>query len=223
VQTGSLAALPPVTEHASATAPANPFVDATEMLLVALAPGTTVAAPGVAVTVKPGVAAGVTETTITEEVSTVDPLVPVTVTSRTPAVPAVVLMVNTEFATAPELTTAEAGAIEQLPAAVPLAVLTEQPSATVPAKLFTEATVIESVPLAPANSETLVADGVTVKLEGAVTTSARATEVEPTNVLSPEYTAVIPYVPAVGKLSADVAALPEALSATAAPRAVPLE
>jgi hypothetical protein len=223
VQTGSLAALAPVTEQANDTLPANPFVDATEMLLVALAPEITVNAPGLAVTVKPGNAACATEITITDEVSTTEPLVPVTVTSRTPAVPAAVLIVSTAFVAEPKLTTADDGASEQLPAAVPLAVVAEQLSATVPAKLLTEATVTESVPLAPAINERFVTAGVTVKLEGAVTTNASPAEVEPVKVLSPEYTAVIWYVPAVGNVSAEVDALPEGLNATAAPSAVPLE
>ena len=149
VHTESLPALPPLTEQASDTLPANPFVDATEMLLVALAPETTLDAPGVAATVKPGEATCATETTIKEEVSTIEPLVPVTVTSRTPAVPAVGLIVSTEFAVKPGLMAAEAGASEQLPAAFPLAVLTEQLSATVPTKPLTDATVMESVVPAP--------------------------------------------------------------------------
>jgi hypothetical protein len=183
---GGLAALLPLTEHASATVPAKPLVEATEMLLVAGTPEVAETELGFAAKVNPGEAGAATETAIADAVTTAVPLVPVTTTSRTPEVPATVFIVSTSFAAEPAVKPTDTGATEQLPAAVPLAVLTAHVSATAPAKLLTEATVIESVPPAPATSERLDAAGVTVKLDGAVTTTESTAEVEAVKLLSPE-------------------------------------
>ena len=79
-----------------------------------------------------------------EEVTTVVPLVPVTVTLRTPEVPGVVVMVSVLVPVPPEVS--ETGVVgEHEPAAVPLTFVTEQLTTTAPAKLLVEVSVITSV------------------------------------------------------------------------------
>ena len=169
------AAVPPafVTAQVSCTPPAKPFCDVTVMLSVlpVAAPAVTVSFVEAGTTVKLGVLAP-TVTTIVADVTTVVPLVPVTVTFRVP-VPVVLVMDRVLVPLPPALKVAEVGDSEQLPAADPLELVTAQVSATVPEKLFTDARVIVSVlpVFAPAVKESVVEVGVTVKV-GVVTAAA---------------------------------------------------
>jgi hypothetical protein len=223
---GCVTALLALTEQLSATFPANPFTDAsvTAAVFPVVAPDVKLSEAGVAAMVNDGVATAPTVTTTTAD-ALAAPLVPMTVTFSVPEVAAVVPIVSTLAAVPPALNAADAGASEHVPATFPLTVDTAHASPTVPAKLFTEATVIASVfPLvAPAISARAETAGVTMKLPSGFTTSDSTGEVAPTKVTSPEYTAVIAYVPATGKLSAAVAAVPAALKATADPSALPFE
>jgi hypothetical protein len=61
-----------------------------------------------------------------DDVTTVEPLVPVTVTLRTPEVPGVVVMVSVLVVLPPEVRVPEVGKRAQVPAAVPLLFVAEQ-------------------------------------------------------------------------------------------------
>jgi len=126
----------------SVTVPAKPFCDVSVIMLGTLVPEATAAVVGFADIAKPE---GVSVTTILLLVTTVVPLVPVTVTFSVPAVPAVVVIVSTSVLEEPEVRASVPEASEQVPAAVPVAFATEQVMVTVPAKLSTEAMVMLSV------------------------------------------------------------------------------
>lgn len=171
-----------VMAQVSATEPTNPLVEARVMtsVLPVVAPGARVRAVGRGVSVNEAAGGAATVTTIVDEVMTVVPLVPVTVTLREPLVLAVVLIVSTLVPVPPELSVADVGAREQVPVAVPLAFATEQVRATAPAKAFLEARVMVSVlpVVAPAAREMAVVAGVTVNVGTALTTSETADAVE---------------------------------------------
>jgi hypothetical protein len=61
-----------------------------------------------------------------DDVTTVEPLVPVTVTLSTPEVPGVVVMVSVLVALPPEARVPDVGERAQEPAAVPLPLVAEQ-------------------------------------------------------------------------------------------------
>jgi len=125
------------------TVPAKPLTEATVITLVlpVVAPAAIFSVVGSGVSVKDD---AVSVTAMAEEVTTVVPLVPVTVTFNTPEVPGVVVMVNVLVPVPPEVRAT--GVVEaQVPAAVPLTLVTVQLTTTEPTKLFTEAKVIASV------------------------------------------------------------------------------
>ena len=176
-----------VTEHVRATVPAKVFTEAnaTLALLPVVAPDTTLSVGFETPTVNVGAPAS-TVTAIVDEVITVLPLVPVTVTFRTPLVPAVVLIVTTLVPVPPDARTTDTGLSEHLPAAVPLALVTEHVRATVPAKVSTEASATLAVLLVVAPDTTVKASvpGVTVKVAFSASAAARklATSREPSPV-----------------------------------------
>jgi len=138
------AALPVVFAAAQvrATGPAKPLMEVRVTVLVPLVPEIRLRVVGDADMVKDEA----TRVTVTaDEVTMVDPLVPVTVTWRTPEVPGVVRIVRVGVAELPEVRISDAGRMVQVPAAVPLMFVTVQVRATVPAKLLVEATVTTSV------------------------------------------------------------------------------
>ena len=150
-------------EQVRAAVPAKLFTEASVRLSVVVAPDVNVIAVVAGVMLKVG---AVAVTTIVDAFTTVVPLVPVTITLRTPLAPAVVLMVRTLVAALPEVSVAEVGANEQVPAAVPLAFVTSQVRFTVPAKAFCEANAMVSVlpVVAPAASVMALVAGVTVNV-----------------------------------------------------------
>ncbi len=152
---------------------AKPFTEATVIVSVTLAP--------VVVTARSEVEAGVTVnvgpttvTTIVDEETTVDPLVPLTVTFSVPLVFAVVFTVSVLVELPDAASVTEVGLREHVPAALPLALVTVQVSATVPAKLLTEAREIVAVlpVVAPALTVNALEPGVTVKLAACVEAAA---------------------------------------------------
>jgi len=155
-----------VIEQVSATEPTKLLIEVSVSLaeLPVVAPETKLREAGV-LNVKVG-GGTVTVTTIVDALTTVVPLLPVTITLRTPLVPAVVLMVSTLLPVPPEVRVSEVGAKEQVPVAVPLAFVTEQVRATVPAKESCEANVMVSVlpVVAPAASVMAVVVGVIVNV-----------------------------------------------------------
>jgi len=131
--------------QARATLPTKPFVEATVTVLVTVFPEMSVPAVGSAagdgVRVK---AEAVRLTVMVAELTVVDPLTPLTLTLRMPEVPVVVAMVSVLVAVLPAVSVAAFGRMVQLPAALPLAVVTAQLSCRVAAKLFTEVMVMAS-------------------------------------------------------------------------------
>ena len=160
-------------EQVRAAVPAKWFTEASVRLSVlVVTPDASVIAVKAGMILKVG---AVAVTTIVDALTTVVPLVPVTITLRTPLAPAVVLMVSTLVPVPPEVSVAEVGAKEQVPSAVPLAFVTSQVRATVPAKESCEANVMVSVSpvVAPATSVIAVVAGVTVKVTAGCAAAAR--------------------------------------------------
>ncbi len=126
------------------TEPAKPLMEVTVMVSVlpVVAPEVKLSEVGEAESEKD---AAVRLTAIFAELTTVEPLVPVSLTLSTPEVPGVVAMVRVLSEELPAVSVAMAGRMVQLPAAVPLAVVIVQPRVTLPAKLVVEATVTTSV------------------------------------------------------------------------------
>jgi len=152
-------------------------------------------------------------TAMVEEVTTVVPLVPVTVTLRVPAVPTVVLTVSTVEPEPPEVRASEVGERLHVPAAVPLAVVTVQVRATVPTKLFTDLRAMESVlpVVAPEINEIAVEVGMTVKVGvlPAVTVTVMTDEVTTVDPLVPVTVTVKTPAAVVVRLSVEVPVPPE--------------
>ena len=155
-----------VIEQVSATEPTKLLVEVSvsAVELPVVAPDMKLRGEGV-LNVKVG-GGTVTVTTIVDALTTVVPLVPVTIMLRTPLVPAVVLTVSMLVPVPPEVSVAEVGVNEQVPSAVPLAFVTAQVRATAPAKASCEANVMVSVlpVVAPAASVMAFVPGVTVNV-----------------------------------------------------------
>jgi len=117
--------------QARARLPAKPLTEATVTVLVTVLPEMSVPETGKAagdgVKVKDE---AVRLTMMVAEVMEVVPLVPVIAMSRTPDVPALVVMVSEPFEVPPAVRVTVVGFIEQLPAEFPLAVVGVQVSAT---------------------------------------------------------------------------------------------
>jgi hypothetical protein len=172
-------------EQESATVPLKALTELSGVVVVlaAVAPEVRLSAAG-ALRLRD---APVTVTEMAAELTVVVPLVPVTVTLRVPAVPNVVAIVRTVLEEL-LLSTTEVGRTEQLPAALPLVVVTVHVSATVPAKLLREAmAIVSALPLvAPESNERLLLVGVIVKV-GAIAAAAvkkLATSIDPRPVTS---------------------------------------
>jgi hypothetical protein len=222
------------TEHVRPTVPAKVFTEANVTLAVlpVVAPDIKLCDGFATLKVNAGALAS-TVTAIADEVTTVPPLLPVTVTLRTPLVPAVVLIVTTPAPIPPDASTTDAGLIKHVPAAVPLELATEHVSATVPAKVFAEAnTTRELLPVVAPDMR--LSDGfVTSKVNvgaPASTVTAIADEVISVPPLLPvTVTLRTPLVPAVVLTVTTLAPVPSDVSATDAglseqvPAAVPLE
>ena len=127
-----------------ATGPAKPLTEVTVMVSVlpVVAPEVKLSEGDPAESDKD---APVRLTVMFAELTVVEPLVPVTLTLSTPEVPSVVLMVSVLGEELPAVRVAVAGRMMQLPAAVPLALVTAQPRDTLPAKVVGEATAMTSV------------------------------------------------------------------------------
>ena len=163
VQVPAAVPVAPVVAQVMLTVPAKPLVEVTVTTLVlpVVAPEMSVSVDGAAVAVRP---AAFTVTFTGVEVVVMDPLTPVTVTESEPLVPAVVLMVRVELLVEPAVSVTALGDRMQLPAAVPLVLVTAQVSATVPAKVPVEVTAIDDVlpVVAPEISVSAVGVGVMV-------------------------------------------------------------
>ena len=125
-----------------ATGPVKPLTEVSVTVLVALAPEMRDTEAGDDDMVKEGAERF---TAMTAEATVVLPLVPVRRMLRTPEVPTVVVMRRVLAEVLPEVRVTVGGVREQVPAAVPLTLVTTQLSVTVPAKVPVETMVRASV------------------------------------------------------------------------------
>ena len=179
----------------SATAPAKFPVEATVSVVVlpVVAPEVKLSEEGEELKVNEGAVT----VTVTVDVTVRLPLIPVTTTDSVPAPPTVLLlMVSVLMPVPPDVSVTEAGAREQVPAAVPVKVVTLQVRPTVPEKVFTDASVRLSMVelLDPDPSAGVVVVGVMLN-RGPLTTTVMADEV----------TVVLPLVPVTVTLSVPLA------------------
>jgi hypothetical protein len=133
-----------VATQLTVTVPAKPLTEVrvTTLVLPVVAPEVRLSVSGKAAIVNED---AVRLTVMAEDVTTVVPLVPVTVTLRTPEVPGVVVMVSVLVPVPPEVSVTEPGDMAQVPAAVPPTLVTVQVDVTPPAKLLSDAKVTTSV------------------------------------------------------------------------------